>query len=150
MVVPVALGGAAATLEMTGGTLLTVTATGAEVAWLPEGSVASAASVWLPLPAPAVFQLRLKGGLVRREPRLAPSSSICTEATVPLLSLALAATVTVPETVDPAAGAVTATVGGVVSVEAGLSATRSAAVGPAEEAVAVLAPVAPAAGWSRS
>ena len=48
-------------------------------------------------------------------PRLAPSSNHWTLATA-TLSEAFALTVTEPDTVPPAAGAVTETVGGVVSV----------------------------------
>ena len=47
-------------------------------------------------------------------PRLAPSSLNCTP-TTPTLSLAFAETVTAAETVEPAAGAVMETEGGVVS-----------------------------------
>src|SRR5439155_9581624 len=54
------------------------------------------------------------GAAVTSAPRFAPSSLSCTP-TTPTLSVALAETVTVPATVAPAAGAVIATVGGVVS-----------------------------------
>src|SRR4029077_18244367 len=50
-------------------------------------------------------------------PRFAPSSRNCTPLT-PTLSVAAAVTNNVPLTVDPAAGAVTDTVGGVVSLDA--------------------------------
>ena len=52
--------------------------------------------------------------MVSSAPRFAPSSLNCTPATL-TLSDAVAVTVTVPETVAPAAGAVIETVGGVVS-----------------------------------
>src|SRR5206468_10081950 len=54
------------------------------------------------------------GAAVTSAPRLTPSSLNCTP-TTPMLSVALAETVTVPATVTPAAGAVMETVGGVVS-----------------------------------
>src|SRR5205085_1583273 len=54
------------------------------------------------------------GAAVSSAPRFAPSSVNCTPATA-TLSLPVAVTVTVPLTVAPAAGAVTDTVGAVVS-----------------------------------
>src|SRR2546425_8039902 len=63
---------------------------------------------------PCVFHAYEYRDAVSSGPRLAPSSLNCTPAT-PTLSLAVADTVTVPDTVAPAAGAVTATVGGVPS-----------------------------------
>ena len=57
----------------------------------------------------------LYGALVSAAPRAAPSRVNCTLAT-PTLSDAFACTVTVPETVVPPAGAVTETVGAVVSL----------------------------------
>ena len=63
----------------------------------------------------AVFQFKLYGPVVISEPRLAPSSLNCTPA-IPTLSDAVADTMTdEPETVALFAGAVIATVGGVVS-----------------------------------
>ena len=54
------------------------------------------------------------GAAVTSAPRFAPSSLNC-KPTTPTLSVALAETVTVPEMVAPATGAVIETVGGVVS-----------------------------------
>src|SRR5207249_12302922 len=62
------------------------------------------------------------GEAVSSAPRLFPSNLNCTPAT-PTLSEALADTVTVPETVDPLAGAVMDTVGGVVSAAVVLTVT---------------------------
>src|SRR5438552_7231009 len=61
-----------------------------------------------------VFQETAYGAVVTSAPRLAPSSLNWTP-TTPTLSVALAETVTVPATGEPAAGAVTVTDGGVVS-----------------------------------
>ena len=63
-----------------------------------------------------VSQLTLYGLDVSSAPRFAPSSLNCTPATAPL-SVALALTATLPFTVAPWAGAVSETVGGVVSAE---------------------------------
>ena len=71
-------------------------------------------SVWPPFTAVVVFQLTEYGATRSSAPRVAPSNLNCTPAT-PMSSLALAVTLTVPETVVPAAGAVMLTVGGVVS-----------------------------------
>ena len=59
------------------------------------------------------------GAAVFSVPRLTPSSLNCTPAT-PTLSLAVAVTVTVDDTLAPAAGAVTVTAGAVVSATAGV------------------------------
>src|SRR6059036_2605324 len=101
-------------LETTGDALSTVTLTAADVAVLPAASRATAVKVWDPLTASVVFHEREYGAAVTSAPRFAPSSLNCTP-TTPTLSVALAETVTVPETVEPAAGAVMETVGGVVS-----------------------------------
>jgi hypothetical protein len=61
-----------------------------------------------------VFQEIEYGEAASSAPELAPSSWNCTFAT-PTLSVALALTVTVPETVAPFVGPVMETVGGVVS-----------------------------------
>src|SRR5256885_1204926 len=63
-----------------------------------------------------------------RSPRLAPSSWTCTP-TTPTLSVAVAETVTVPDTLAAGAGAVSATVGGAVSATVTL--TAALAVWPA-------------------
>ena len=68
----------------------------------------------MPLLAVAVLQDTLYGDDEFSLLRLAPSSLNCTP-TTPTLSEAVAATLTVPETVAPAAGAVIDTVGAVVS-----------------------------------
>src|SRR5439155_14015801 len=93
---------------------LTVTTTAADVVKLPAASRATAVSVWLPLAEAVVIQVSAYGALVISVPRLAPSSLNCTPATR-TLSDALALTVTAPVSVEPPAGAVIATVGGVVS-----------------------------------
>src|SRR5262245_36148375 len=94
----------------------TVTATLAAVAMFPAPSRARADSVWGPLGAPDVFQLKVyvDPGPVTSAPRFAPSSRNCTPAT-PTLSDAEAVMVTVPFTVAPVAGTVTATEGAIVS-----------------------------------
>ena len=81
---------------------------------LPAASRARAASVCVPLLAVALFQEVEYGAVVTSAPSDAPSSRNWTPAT-PTLSLALAETVTVPDTVAPLAGAVMETVGGVIS-----------------------------------
>src|SRR4029077_1585009 len=93
----------------------TVTVRPAEGAEFPAASRAMADRVWLPLLAPVVFHDTEYGAVVSSAPRLTPSSLNCTPAT-PTLSLALAFTDVVPETVAPDAGAVIETVGGVVSL----------------------------------
>jgi hypothetical protein len=95
-------------------TLETVTVTALEVVAFPAASRARAVSVCEPVLAVVVFQETEYGALVSSAPRLAPSSLNWTPAT-PMLSEAAAATVMVPETVDPDEGDVTLTVGGVVS-----------------------------------
>jgi hypothetical protein len=96
----------------------TVTVTPAEVPVLPAASRATADSIWAaPLVAVVVSQVTAYGGVVTWTPRLTPSSLNWTPAT-PILSVALADTVTVPLTVAPARGTVIAIVGGVVSASA--------------------------------
>ncbi len=92
----------------------TVTVTGADVVELPAASRATAVSVCVPAVAVVVFHDTEYGAVVSSAPRFAPSSLNCTP-TTPTLSLAVALTVTVPETVEPPVGLVTATLGGVVS-----------------------------------
>src|SRR6185436_724350 len=86
----------------------------AEVVWLPAASRARALSVCVPLLAEALFQLIEYGAVVSSAPSATPSSRNCTP-TTPTLSLALAVTLTVALTVAPPAGALTLTVGPVVS-----------------------------------
>src|SRR5438128_8342752 len=95
--------------------LLTVTETVALVVLLPAASRARADRAWAPLEALAVFHDTEKVGPDCSAPNAAPSSRNCTPAT-PTLSEAVAVTVTTPDTVAPALGDVTLTVGGVVSV----------------------------------
>jgi hypothetical protein len=92
----------------------TVTDTGADVVVLPAASEAVAVNVYVPFATVVVSQLIAYGAVVSAAPRFAPFSLNCTAVT-PTLSLAVALTVTVPDTVAPLAGAVTDTVGGVVS-----------------------------------
>jgi len=95
--------------------LLTMTEIAAERVLLPAASRAMAVIEWAPLAAVVVFHETVYGDEVSSAPRLTPSSLNCTPAT-PTLSEAVAVSETVvPETVVPAAGAVTETVGGVVS-----------------------------------
>src|SRR5687768_18533405 len=94
--------------------LLTVMFTAADVVRLPALSLATAVSVWLPLAVAAVFQAMEYGDVGSAEPRLTPSSLNWT-LTTPTLSLALAVTLTVPDTAAPAAGDVMAAAGGVGS-----------------------------------
>src|SRR5262249_6317198 len=92
----------------------TVTGTLAAVATLPLVSVALALSVWPPAAAGVGAQGTALGGEVTGLPSGWPSSRNCTDATA-TLSLAFAATGTVPDSVWFAVGLVRLTVGGVVS-----------------------------------
>ena len=92
----------------------TVTPTAADMAMFPARSRAMAESEWAPFETAIVLQSIEYGALVISEPRFTPSSWSWTPVTL-TLSLADAVTVTVPLTVVPPAGAVMATVGGVVS-----------------------------------
>src|SRR5213594_2095020 len=103
-----------------GGMLFTVTLTVVAVAVLPAASRATAVRVWDALVAVVVFHERAYGAVVISAPRLAPSSLNWTP-TTPTLSVALAETVSVPDTVAPLAGAVIETVGGVVSDGGGVT-----------------------------
>jgi hypothetical protein len=102
---------------VSGVALFTVTVTAALVVELLAMSVAIARNVCVPLVAVAVFQENPYGEVVSRVPTFAPSNWNCTLATA-TLSDAFAVTFTVPESVAPPAGAVTETVGGVVSAAA--------------------------------
>ena len=100
-----------------GAELETVTVTELlEVPRLPAVSRALACRVCTPFDAVVVSHVIEYGAVVSSAPRPAPSSRNWTPAT-PTLSLALAETVTFPETTEPAAGAVTEAPGGVVSLE---------------------------------
>src|SRR5262245_60620232 len=119
-----------ATALIVGGTvstLLTVTWTLAEVPTLPDGSLAWAVIVWVPLVAVVVSQAVWYGVAVSGAPMVEPSTRNCTTLTL-VLSLAVAESVTEPDSVAPLAGAVTLTVGGVVSIGP-LRSTRYADIG---------------------
>src|SRR5436190_530479 len=94
----------------------TVIVTALEVVTLPAASRARAVKKWKPLAAVAVSQETEYGTLASSAPRLAPSTLNWT-LTTPTLSEASAVTAMVPETVDPDAGDVMLTVGGVVSLK---------------------------------
>src|SRR5439155_6252702 len=94
-----------------------VTLVDADVARLFEVSRARAASVCVELFARVVVsQPIVYGGVVTSAPNATPSTRNCTPAT-PTLSVALATRLTVPLTVAPLAGEVSATVGGVLSFD---------------------------------
>src|SRR5207302_124316 len=105
-----------ATVVSTGGvvSLFTVTITGALVVWLAAASQAIAVNVWLPIAAALVFHEIEYGAAVTSAPRAAPSSANCTP-TTPTLSLAVAVTGIVPDTVVPAPGASMEIAGAVTS-----------------------------------
>ena len=94
-----------------------MTKTVALAAVFPDVSVATAVSMCVPLVIPTVFQLMLYPGPAPLTvvPKPAPSKKNCTLA-IPAPSVALADTGTVPLTDTPFTGAVTATVGAIVSV----------------------------------
>jgi hypothetical protein len=94
--------------------LFTVIDTPALVALLFEVSMATAVSVWVPLASVVVFSDSEYGEVVANDPKAAPSTSNCTLATA-TLSVAVAVTVMVPDTVAPLLGEVMETVGAVVS-----------------------------------
>src|SRR5439155_884593 len=123
--VNVTLGGTASTLD-------TVTETPAEVVTLPAASRARALRTCAPLTAVAVSQGTAKGAAASSAPRATSSSRNWTPAT-PTLSEAAADTVTVPATVDPAAGAVTDTLGGVVSGAARVVSVKKLLAGATKE-----------------
>jgi hypothetical protein len=113
---------AGAVIETVGGVasgapLFTVTVTLALVVEFPAASFAMAVNVCAPFEVVVVFQDVVYGVAVSSAPRLAPSSWNWTLAT-PTLSVALADTLTVPDTLAPLAGAVMEMVGGVVSGDA--------------------------------
>src|SRR5882672_2963505 len=93
----------------------TVTETGALVVVLLERSRATAVIVWPPGETVVESQTTEYGGAMTSLPTGEPSTKKRTPA-IPTLSEALAASETKLETVDPPVGAVTATVGGVVSL----------------------------------
>ena len=94
--------------------LLAVTVRETAVAVFPAASRATAESVCVPLVADVVFHDIEYGDVMSSAPRFALSSLNWTPVT-PMLSDAVDETVMVPETVAPAAGAESETVGAVVS-----------------------------------
>src|SRR5258705_13146829 len=109
----------------------------AEVARLPAASRAMALNRCTPAVAPAEFQVVEYGEELSSVPRLAPSRRNCTPAT-PTLSAALAETlICVPMLLAPPVGAVSAIVGGVVSVDVG-GAVESLIVTVAERGVPIV------------
>jgi hypothetical protein len=110
-----------AVIPTVGALLSTVTVTLLLVVVSPAASRAMAVRVWEPLLAVVVFHETLYGVAVSSEPRFAPSRRNWTP-TTPTLSVAVAETVTVPDTVASLVGAVIVTVGGVVSRGSGSAA----------------------------
>jgi hypothetical protein len=100
-------------MVVSGGVLSTVTVIAADVVELPDGSLATAVIVAVPSGREDVFQLTPNGEVVS-VPTTVPLTWKLTEATT-TLSLAVADRVTVPLTFAPLDGAVSETVGGVVS-----------------------------------
>jgi hypothetical protein len=107
--------------------LLTVTVTTALVVLFPTASLAIASSLCVPLLTLVVSHEYAYGADASKPPALMPSTWNCTLAT-PTLSAAFAETLTVPETLAPAAGALIDTVGGVVSADVLLTVTVTAAL----------------------
>ena len=98
---------------VSGGVLSTVTLIFVVVAALFDGSTARAATLANPSAMEAEFQTKLYGDVVS-VPTTAPLTRKLTEETI-TLSLAVAESVTLPFTLAPLVGAVSVTVGGVVS-----------------------------------
>ena len=110
-----------------GGALLsTVTSTGAESAWLPAASNASAVIVWRPAVAVRVSHVVANGGAVTGVPSGLPSTANWTLVT-PRLSAAVAPRRTMPPILAPASGSVMLTVGASVSGGGGEPASTSTA-----------------------
>ncbi len=95
--------------------LSTVTETGVDVPVLPAASRARTVMVCAPFESVVVSSVKLYGLVVSSVPITVPSTSSVTP-TTPMLSVALALTVVVPERVEPPAGLVTVAVGLVVSL----------------------------------
>ena len=117
VIVPLTVAPLAGDVRLTVGGVLsfdTVTVTAADVVTLPAASRATAVRLCDPLVAVVVFHGTEYGAAVSSVPMLAPSRRNCTP-TTPTLSAAVAVTVTVPLTVAPLAGDVSAVVGGTVS-----------------------------------
>src|SRR5439155_26647754 len=115
MSAPTAVMLAADTVEITGGVLSTVTPTAAAVAVFPAASRATAVRLCVPLAGKVVFQETEYGATVSSAPRLTPSSLNWTPATPTIAEAEVETAPAVPETVPTLAGAVSETVGGVVS-----------------------------------
>jgi hypothetical protein len=94
--------------------LSTVTLTFADVRVLLDASRATAVRTCGPLVVSREFQATEYGAVVSSLPIGCPSTRNCTPATESL-SLAVASTVTTPDTVAPLAGAVMSTLGSTVS-----------------------------------
>jgi hypothetical protein len=94
--------------------LSTLTVTLALVVELPAASAATALIVWLPLESVVEFSTYANGAAVRLAPAFVPSTRNWTLVTA-TSSEAAAVTLTLPESLAPAAGEVIATLGGVVS-----------------------------------
>lgn len=103
--------------------LFTVTVTVVDVVWLPAASRATAVRVCVLFATPVVFHDTEYGTDVSSLPMLVPSTLNCTPAT-PTLSDAVAATLTVPDTVELFAGEVIETVGPEVSAGAEANVTK--------------------------
>ena len=93
-----------------------VTCTGSDDVILPAASRAMAVNVYCPGATPVVAQDTAKGAVVSSAPRCAPLSWNCTP-TTPILSVAVAVSVTGPERVVPGVGDVREMDGGVRSNE---------------------------------
>src|SRR5687768_15841536 len=105
----------------------TVTVTAGDVDVFPEASLARAVNAWEPSVDVVVFQLVSYGAAVSSAPSGAPSTKNWTPA-IPTSSVALAVTVIVAETVEPDAGDVTFTAGGVVSPASAPEVTSNASI----------------------
>src|ERR1700722_17741280 len=108
---------AGAVIETVGGVVSTEFCTVTEMEGLvptfPFASLAFARSVWVPFADFVVSQTYLYGEAVNGLPTTVPSSWNCKLA-APTLSVTVAETVTLPDALAPTAGAVMATVRGVV------------------------------------
>src|SRR5439155_550738 len=102
----------------------------------------TALTLWAPRAASVVSHASAYGAAVTSAPKFVPSTWNCTP-TTPTLSVAVADTVTVPDTLAAGAGAVSATVGGAVSATVTL--TAAVAVWPAASRATALTLCAPGA-----
>src|SRR3954463_3385112 len=90
--------------ELVGAVLSTSTFAGAESAWLPAASYARATIFAPPSGVPVVSQLPAYGELVAVPCTLPPTRN--STRSIPPLSMASAASATVPDRIDPSAGPV--------------------------------------------